>query len=49
MPIFTKGYSTGSGGITRMLGLNADANLKFEEIALTLEAKISDSTMFSIF
>lgn len=42
-------YSTGSCGITRMLGLNADANLKFEEIALTLEAKISDSTMFSIF
>ncbi len=41
-------YSTDSNGISKLLGLNADANLKFEEIALILEPKISDSTILAI-
>ena len=41
-------YSTDSDGISKLLGLNADANLEFEEIASILEAKISDSTILSI-
>ena len=40
--------STDSTGISKLLGLNANANLGFEEIAKILEAKISDSTVFSI-
>lgn len=40
--------STDSYGISVLLGLNANANLGFEEIARILEAKISDSTFFSI-
>lgn len=41
-------YSTDSNGISKLLGLNANANLRFEEIAQILETKISDSTIFSI-
>ena len=41
-------YSTDSNGISKLLGLNANANLQFEEIAKILEAKISDLTIFSI-
>lgn len=41
-------YSTDSDGISELLGLNANANLQFEEIAKILEAKISDRTIFSI-
>jgi hypothetical protein len=40
--------STDSEGISKLLGLNAEANVGFEEIAKILEAKISDSTVFSI-
>ena len=41
-------YSTDSNGIAKLLGLNANANIGFEEIAKILESKISDSTLFSI-
>lgn len=41
-------YSTDSSGIAKLLGLNANANIGFEEIAKILESKISDSTLFSI-
>lgn len=41
-------YSTDSNGISRLLGLNADANIGFEEIARVLEQKISDQTLLSI-
>lgn len=41
-------YSTDSNGIAKLLGLNAKANMDFEEIAKILEAKISDTTIFSI-
>ncbi len=41
-------YSTDSNGISKLLGLNANANLQFEEIAKILETKISDLTIFSI-
>ncbi len=40
--------STDSKGIAKLLGLNAKANLEFEEMAKILEAKISDTTIFSI-
>ena len=40
--------STDSSGISNMLGLKADANIGFEEIAKILEAKISDKTVFTI-
>ena len=40
--------STDSEGISKLLGLNAEANVGFEEIAKILEAKISDSTVFSV-
>lgn len=40
--------STDSAGISKLLGLNADANMGFEEIAKILESKISDATVFSI-
>lgn len=40
-------YSTDSDGISKLLGLNANANLQFETIAKILEAKISDLTVFS--
>lgn len=40
--------STDSAGISKLLGLKADANIGFEEIARILESKISDSTVFSI-
>jgi hypothetical protein len=40
--------STDSAGISKLLGLKADANIGFEEIARILEGKISDSTVFSI-
>ena len=40
--------STDSVGISKLLGLNADANIGFEEIAKILESKISDATVFSV-
>lgn len=40
--------STDSAGISRLLGLKADANIGFEEIARILESKISDTTVFAI-
>ena len=40
--------STDSNGISRLLGLNANAKIGFDEIAKILESKISDSTAFSI-
>lgn len=40
--------STDSAGISTLLGLNAKANIQFEEIAKILEAKISDNTIFNI-
>lgn len=40
-------YSTDSNGISKLLGLNADANIGLEEIVSILEAKISDATMLS--
>lgn len=41
-------YSTDSEGISKLLGLNANANLGFDEIAKILETKISDTTVFTI-
>ncbi|WP_462375156.1 hypothetical protein [Segatella buccae] len=41
-------YSTNSDGIAKLLGLNASANVDFEEIAKILEGKISDATIFTI-
>ena len=41
-------YSTDRRGIEKLLGLNASANVEFEEIARMLESKISDSTIFRI-
>ena len=40
--------STDSNGIARLLGLNAKANIGFDEIAKILEDKISDKTILSI-
>jgi len=40
--------STDSIGISKLLGLNANANIGFEEIAKILEEKISDATVFTI-
>ena len=41
-------HSTDSTGISRLLGLKAEANIGFEEIAKILESKISDNTVFTI-
>ena len=41
-------YSTNSRGISKLLGLNANANVEFDEMAKILENKISDETIFSI-
>ena len=41
-------YSTDSKGVAELLGLKANPNLGFDEIAKLLEAKISDATIFSI-
>ena len=41
-------YSTNSDGISKLLGLNANANVGFDEIAKILENKISDKTIFTI-
>ncbi len=41
-------YSTDCNGVSRLLGLNADANVEFDELAKTLESKISDNTIFTI-
>lgn len=41
-------YSTDGEGISKLLGMNANANIGFEEIAKILESKISDTTIFSI-
>lgn len=38
-------FSTDSEGISRLLGLQANANLQFDEIARILETKISDKTI----
>ncbi|WP_025882011.1 NotI family restriction endonuclease [Segatella baroniae] len=40
--------STDSDGISKLLGLNANANVGFDEIAKVLEVKISDATIFTI-
>lgn len=40
--------STDGAGISKLLGLNVNANLGFDEIAKILETKISDSTVFTI-
>ena len=40
--------STDSEGIAKLLGLNANANVGFEEIARILEEKISDTTVYTI-
>lgn len=41
-------HSTDSNGISKLLGLNANAKIGFDEISKILESKISDSTVFSI-
>lgn len=41
-------FSTDSKGVSGLLGLKANPNLGFDEIAKLLEAKISDTTIFSI-
>ena len=41
-------YSTNSDGISKLLGLNANANVEFDEIAKILENKISEKTIFTI-
>lgn len=41
-------YSTDSKGISRLLGMKADANLGLEGIVKVLETRISDATVFSI-
>lgn len=41
-------YSTNSDGIAKLLGLNTNANVDFEEVAKILESKISDATIFTI-
>lgn len=41
-------YSTDSNGISKLLGLHANANVGLEEIVGFLESKISDSTVFTI-
>lgn len=41
-------WSTDSIGISKLLGMNANANIGFDEIARILEGKISDMTVFSI-
>lgn len=41
-------FSTDKEGIALLLGLNANANMKFEEIANLLESKISDETLFQV-
>jgi hypothetical protein len=40
-------YSTDSIGIAKLIGLKANPNIGFEEIAKMLEAKISDATLFT--
>ncbi len=40
--------STDSAGISKLLGLQANANIEFNEIARILEAKISDNTILEI-
>lgn len=40
-------YSTSSQGLSLLLGLNADSNVAFEEIARQLEAKISSNTLLT--
>lgn len=41
-------WSTDGIGISKLLGMNANANIGFGEIARILETKISDATIFSI-
>lgn len=41
-------YSTDSKGVSELLGLKANPNLGFDEIAKLLETKISDTTIFTI-
>lgn len=41
-------YSTDSIGISRLLGLNANAKIGLETMAKALEERLSDSTVFSI-
>lgn len=46
--VLDKRYSTDSDGISRLLGLNANTRLGFDEIARVLKAKISDRTIFTL-
>ena len=41
-------YSTDSKGVSELLGLKANPNIGFDEIAKLLETKISDTTIFNI-
>lgn len=41
-------YSTDGSGVSKLLGLNADANIGFEEIAAALQSKLSDDTVFCV-
>ena len=41
-------YSTDSIGISKLLGLQAKANIELEVMLKILEAKISDKTLFTI-
>jgi len=46
--VFDSHCSTDSSGISALLGLKAEANIGFEEIAKIIEARISDKTVFTI-
>ena len=41
-------YSTDSIGIARLLGINTPQQLEFDELAIALQKKISDDTLFQI-
>lgn len=43
-----KRYSTDSIGISTLLGLKAEANIKLEEVIKILELKINDTTLFTL-
>ncbi len=46
--VLSNRYSTDSRGIEKLLGLNASANVEFDEIAKMLESKLSDATLFTV-
>ncbi len=43
-----KCLSTDSAGISKLLGLNANANIGFDEIAHVIEGKLSETTIFPV-